>query len=63
MPQSKHLGKYHFITDSIENEAKGKCFTDNNLKHWIQLNIEEADMIQNLPEARRTAMPSASPMV
>eukprot|EP00978_Attheya_sp_CCMP212_P028435 scaffold98102_cov44-Attheya_sp.AAC.2 len=32
MPQSKHLGKYHFITD-IENEEKGKYFTDNNLKH------------------------------
>jgi hypothetical protein len=61
-PQSKYLGKYHFITD-IENEAKGKYFTDNHLKHWIELNMDEVDMIQNLPEARRTAMPSASPMV
>jgi hypothetical protein len=60
--QSKYLGKYHFITD-IENEEKGKYFTDNHLKHWIELNADLGDMIQNLPEARRTAMPSASPMV
>jgi hypothetical protein len=61
-PQSKYLGKYHFITD-IENEEKGKYFTDNQLKHWIELNMDVGDMMQNLPEARRTAMPSASPMV
>eukprot|EP00978_Attheya_sp_CCMP212_P011635 scaffold28836_cov67-Attheya_sp.AAC.1 len=41
----------------------GKYFTDNTLKHWIELNLKEADMIQNLPEARRIAMSSASPMV
>eukprot|EP00978_Attheya_sp_CCMP212_P009188 scaffold21674_cov39-Attheya_sp.AAC.2 len=38
MPQSKYLGKYHFITD-IENEEKGKYFTDNTLKQWIKSNM------------------------
>jgi hypothetical protein len=61
-PQSGYLGKYHFITDA-ENEEKAKYFADNTLKHWIALNLEEKEMIKNFPEARRTAMPSASPMV
>jgi hypothetical protein len=38
-PQSKYLGKYHFITD-IENKEKGKYFTDNTLKQWIKSNME-----------------------